>query len=154
MELIEPNLESLAEARLEEAKTELEVAKRLLEMGLLRNAAGKTFQAWKSYLSYLAIKHRDLFSYKGQKRIDDRRAVPKTSWMLAVVPTSKMVEISAKLSERVKDTGELTAVALILHEYQYNGPDPSGVLSKIPNHETARALIQHLIKRLEEKFCS
>ncbi|ABP50831.1 hypothetical protein CGL51_11265 [Pyrobaculum aerophilum] len=151
-EVVRIPLDKIARARLEESKAEVEVAKKFMEAGLLRNAAGKAFQAWKSYLSYLAIKNQDLFHFEGYKQLGKGLAVPRKEWVLAVVPTTMLAAISEKLREREPDVVELTALALILHEYQYNGPDPSGVVSKIPSDEVAKGLLEHFLKKLEEKL--
>ncbi|WP_243668918.1 PaREP1 family protein [Vulcanisaeta sp. JCM 16161] len=66
---IKLNLDEIGRARIKEAEAELELAEKFLNDGLLRNAAGKAFQAWKAYLSYLAIKNRDLFNFTGYKRV-------------------------------------------------------------------------------------
>ncbi|AFA38979.1 Archaeal PaREP1/PaREP8 family [Pyrobaculum oguniense TE7] len=153
-EVVRIPLDEIARARLEESKAEVEVAKKFIEAGLLRNAAGKAFQAWKSYLSYLAIKNQDLFHFEGYKQLGKGLAVPRKEWVLAVVPTTMLAAISEKLMEREPDVVELTALAHILHEYQYNGPDPSGVVSKIPSDEAARGLIQRLIHKLKEKLAT
>ena len=69
-----------------------------------------------------------------------------------MVPTAIMAEIAERLKEREPDVVELTALALLIHEYQYNGPDPSGVLSKISSDDVARGLIERLITQLEKKL--
>ncbi len=141
------NTEALAKERLEEAMKELDVAEVFLREGLTRNAAGKAFQAWKAFLSYLALRNVNLLQekYRGNKRVGNV-AISFHEWMAAVVPANKMTELSAEM-ERVAPPGvaELTAMALQLHEYQYNGPDPEGIRSKIPNDETAIALIRSFI---------
>ena len=151
-EVLRIPLDKIARARLEESKAEVEMAKKFMEAGLLRNAAGKAFQAWKSYLSYLAIKNQDLFHFEGYKQLGKGLAVSRKEWILAVVPTAMLAAISEKLREREPDVVELTALALILHEYQYNGPDPAGVVSRIPTDEVAKGLLEHFLKKLEEKL--
>ncbi|MEL9991204.1 MAG: PaREP1 family protein [Thermoproteus sp.] len=145
-------LGEIAEARLRESAVEAELAKKFLQAGLLRNAAGKAFQAWRAYLSYLSIKHHDLFRIEGYKALGGGASVPRREWILAVVPTSMLAKIAEALREKEPEVVELTALALIIYEYQYNGPDPTGMLSKIPDDQAARAHIERLVGRLEEKL--
>jgi hypothetical protein len=149
------NVERLSEERLGEAERELEVAEAFLADGLLRNAAGKAFQAWKSLLSHLALRNLALLEerYKGYKRLGNA-AVPLYEWIAATAPTSRLMEIAALLEKAVPNVVELTALALQLHEYQYNGPDPEGVRSKIPDDETAARLIATFIARLKAVLLS
>ncbi len=140
------NTEALAKERLEEAMKELDVAEAFLREGLTRNAAGKAFQAWKAFLSYLALRNADQLQekYRGNKRVGNV-TIPFHEWIAAVIPTNRMTELSAEMERIVPGVAELTAMALQLHEYQYNGPDPEGIKSKIPNDETAIALIKSFI---------
>jgi hypothetical protein len=71
------NVERLSEERLREAERELEVAEAFLVDGLLRNAAGKAFQAWKSLLPHIALRNLALLEerYRGYKRVGNA-AVP------------------------------------------------------------------------------
>lgn len=49
VEVVGLPLDKIAEARVRECAAKVALARRFLEGGLLRNAAGKAFQAWKSY---------------------------------------------------------------------------------------------------------
>jgi len=52
-----------------------------LAEGLVRNAAGKAFQALKAFISYLALKNAALLAekYRGYKQAgEDSRTVPRT----------------------------------------------------------------------------
>ena len=49
MEVVGLPLDKIAEARVRECAAKVALARRFLEGGILRNAAGKAFQAWKSY---------------------------------------------------------------------------------------------------------
>ncbi len=75
--------------------------------------------------------------------------MPLHEWIAATAPTSRLMEIAALLEKAVPNAVELTAISLQLHEYQYNGPDPEGVRSKIPDDETAGRLIAAFIARLK-----
>lgn len=149
------NVGRLSEERLGEAEGELEVAEAFLADGLLRNAAGKAFQAWKSFLSHLALRNLALLEerYRGYKRVGNA-AVPLYEWIAATAPTSRLMEIAVLLDKAVPNAVELTALALQLHEYQYNSPDPEGVRSKIPDDETAARLIATFIARLKALLLS
>ncbi|MDT7888590.1 MAG: PaREP1 family protein [Desulfurococcales archaeon] len=145
------NIAEIAESRLQEALKELDMAWVFLKEGLVRNAAGKAFQAWKSILSYLALRNLELLEsrYRGFKRVGSR-SIPLHEWIAAVMPTNRMAEASTILEDKVRGVIELTALALQLHEFQYNGPDPEGIRSKIPNEETAKDLVKTLLERIRE----
>ncbi|WP_243665544.1 hypothetical protein [Vulcanisaeta sp. JCM 16159] len=61
-----------------------------------------------------------------------------------------LMEVASKLTERSADIVELTSLALVMHEYQYNGPDPTSVISKITSDEIARQVIAKFIARAKE----
>jgi hypothetical protein len=124
---------------------------RFLREGLVRNAAGKAFQAWKALLA--ALLRLELERLKAIVRTDEERrwleskAVPR-------VPTTKMKELSRLLKEAGHEAiTAWTDKALDLHDYQYHGPDPDAVLSKYATRESAAAdvveLLQELTKRVE-----
>jgi len=63
------NLEAYKKIRLEEARFEVEIAEKFLQEGLIRNAAGKAFQAWKSLLPALLTEKRDVLVKKYPKEV-------------------------------------------------------------------------------------
>jgi len=130
-----PSDERYVEARLLEALVEAKLALDFLERGLTRNAAGKAFQAWKALLAALLRleleRLKAIAKTEEEKRWLETTAVPR-------VPTSRMIALSLML-ERVGhgDISLWTDRALLLHEYQYHGPDPDVALSKFRTREEA-----------------
>lgn len=140
--------------RLEEARAEAELARKFLEQGLLRNAAGKAFQAWKALVAALATERREELAklYPGKVRLRGRRArVDRVDWIIAVMPTTYLKEVAMAIGGRVD---ALTDKALWIHQYQYNGPDPEGVLSPYRSDETAKRDIETLLRGIEEILSS
>jgi len=133
--LPKPSDEGYIEARLLEALVEARLALRFLEEGLTRNAAGKAFQAWRALLA--ALLRLELERLKALVKTEEERrwlestAVPR-------VPTTKMVALSLMLEKAGHEGISLwTDRALLLHDYQYNGPDPDMALSKFGSREEA-----------------
>jgi hypothetical protein len=142
---------SYVEARLLEALVEAHLALRFLREGLVRNAAGKAFQAWKALLAALLRleleRLKALAMTEEEKRWLESKAVPR-------VPTAKMKSLSRLLEEVGHGGISLwTDRALDLHDYQYHGPDPSGELSKYATREDAvadiKSVLQELARRVE-----
>jgi hypothetical protein len=142
---------SYVEARLLEALVEAHLALRFLREGLVRNAAGKAFQAWKALLAALLRleleRLKALAKTEEEKRWLESKAVPR-------VPTAKMKSLSRLLEEVGHGGISLwTDRALDLHDYQYHGPDPSGELSKYATREDAvadiKSVLQELARRVE-----
>ncbi len=149
--LPKPSDEGYVEARLLEALVEARLALRFVGEGVTRNAAGKAFQAWKALLA--ALLRLELDKLKALARSEEERrwleskAVPR-------VPTTKMKPL-ARLLEAVGHDGLAlwAGNVLLLHDYQYHGPDPSGELSKYATREDAVAdilsAVQELARRIE-----
>jgi len=143
------------EGRLMEAAYEADLALRFLEAGLYRNAAGKAFQAFKALLAALAVKYRDVLAqrYPG-RRLRSGKAVEAVDWVIAVMPTGLMLEVARDLSQLAgRDLLHYANVALNLHEFQYNGLDISGVLSRYARLESVaedvKALTQYVREAVE-----
>jgi len=154
LELVEkplpkPSDEGYIEARLLEALGEARLALEYLERGLTRNAACKAFQAWKALLAALLRleleRLKALAKTEEERRWLESKAVPR-------IPTTKMKELG-RLLEEVGHYGisAWTAVALDLHDYQYNGPDPDMALSKYTTRESAAADVLLLLKELTRR---
>ncbi len=141
--------EGYIEARLLEALGEARLALEFLERGLTRNAAGKAFQAWRAFMAALLWLELDklkaLARSEEERRWLESKAVPR-------VPTGKMVSLSLML-ERAGHEGVIawTAVALDLHDYQYNGPDPDMALSKFKSTEEAAEYVLRLVNEVARR---
>ena len=141
------NLEAYKKIRLEEARFEVEIAEKFLQEGLVRNAAGKVFQAWKSLLAALLTDKRDVLVKKYPKKKSlGRRKIEFADWIIAVVPTSYMEELTLILG---KELNLLTEKALSIHEYQYNGPDKEAILSPFRSDEIAAENIKILVDEIK-----
>jgi len=141
------------ETRLQAAPAEAELALRFLEEGLHRNAAGKAFQAWKAALAAAAALARDelLRKYRGKVATREGAEVELADWLIALMPTGKMWEVARDLRQTYGDVVVLlTALALNLHEVQYNGLDESGVLSKYSTLQQVEEDIKELAQRTAE----
>ncbi|MGC9137062.1 PaREP1 family protein [Caldivirga sp.] len=150
--LPKPTTEDYVNARLLESMVEASLAVRFLKDGLVRNAAGKAFQAWRALLAALLRLELDrllsIAKSDEERRWLMEKAVPR-------VPTTRM----KMLSQMLEGVGYLgvsfgTSTALDLHDYQYNGPDPDTALSKYRNREEAavdvKLLVSELMRRIEE----
>ncbi|MCG2871026.1 MAG: PaREP1 family protein [Sulfolobales archaeon] len=141
------NLEAYKKIRLEEARFEVEIAEKFLQEGLIRNAAGKAFQAWKSLLAALLTEKRVVLVKKYPKKKSlGRRKIEFADWIIAVVPTSYLEELSLILG---KEINLLTEKALSIHVYQYNGPDKEAILSPFRSDEIAVENIKMLIDEIK-----
>jgi hypothetical protein len=110
------------------------------------------FQAWRALLAALLRLELDrlvrIAKSDKERRWLRERAAPG-------VPTSRTKTLSQMLEESGRPGVSLgTALALELHDYQYNGPDPDTAVSKYRNREEAtvdvRLLVKGLAKRVEE----
>ncbi|MGC9105439.1 MAG: PaREP1 family protein [Thermoprotei archaeon] len=137
--------------RVEEAYYESKLAEEFVNEGLLRNAAGRAFQAWKALLGAMLVDKREelLRRYPGKKRLRGKKFVEFADWLIAVVPTSYMEELSLLLG---KDVNLVTKLALAVQEYQYNGPDRDAVLSPFRNDEVAKANVLNLIEEVRVRL--
>ncbi len=155
MQIVHPwrDLRRYVEIRLQEATAEAELALRFLEEGLHRNAAGKAFQAWKAALAAAAALARDemLKRYRGKVATREGAEVELADWLIALMPTGRMWEVARALRQIYSDVIVLlTALALNLHEVQYNGLDESGVLSKYSTLQQVEEDVKELAQRTVE----
>jgi Archaeal PaREP1/PaREP8 family. len=137
--------------RIEEAYYESKIAEEFINEGLLRNAAGKAFQAWKALLGAMLVDKRDelLKKYPGKKRLRGKKVVEFADWLIAIVPTSYLEELSLLLS---KDVNLITKLALAVHEYQYNGADKDAILSPFRTDEIAKINILNLLEEVRARL--
>jgi hypothetical protein len=147
--LPKPSDAAYVEARLLEALTEAKLALEFLGRGLVRNAAGKAFQAWKALLA--ALLRLELDKLKALARSEEERrwlestAVPR-------VPTTRMFSLSLMLEGLgYRGLSVWTERALNIHDYQYHGPDPDMALSKYRSKEEAAGAIMALVAEAAER---
>jgi hypothetical protein len=82
---------------------------------------------------------------RGVKKLrGSSRRVEAVMWVLAVMPASKL------RADAVGGVDIYTNMALCLHDYRYNGPDPEGVLSPCPSDEVAAHDVKKLVAKVEE----
>ena len=133
--------------KISDAICEAYLAKKLMEDDLVRNAAGKAFQAWKDLISALLMLKKDevlrLLKDENQKK-----------WFLekGIYAPSSRLGVLSKLLEKVgvKEIAPWTAQALRLHTYQYHGPDPEGLWGGPVDKEEAKEDIQMLLGKFKE----
>ena len=141
------DLKELAKLKLKEALIESKLALEYLNKDIIRNAAGKAFQAWKALISALIALN---FEKLTKDLSEEQKEWLREKGVLA--PTSKLKQLSLMLENKAKLKGlsAWTSTALDLHDYQYNGPDPDLVFSKYTDPETASEDVKLLLKTLIE----
>ncbi|BCU69349.1 PaREP1 family protein [Stygiolobus caldivivus] len=146
--------ERYKKTRLLEAKYEAELAKRFLDDGLIRNAVGKAYQAWKALVAAYAVDYKDKLksTFTGTVKIKGGKKVDKVDWVIAVMPSTSIKLVSQVIGGEIN---LYTNVALLIHQYQYNGPDKEGILSPYSSDESAKNdifLILEEVEKLLRKF--
>ncbi len=143
------DLSKYVDARVKEAFYEFELAEKFLENGLYRNAAGKAFQGWKATLAVLAANSRSELTreFSGFVKLKERIRVETVDFIIAVMPTTHMKKVAMILGRRYgNDVVLLTELALDIHEFQYNGLDREGVLSRYLGLDMVRQDITTIIE--------
>ncbi len=134
-----------ASARILEALGEALLALWFLGEGYTRNAAGKAFQAWRALTgAILALeldKVKEKLRSEEEKRWLEEKGVPR-------IPTTKLIRLAELLEDMYPGLTAYTSMALELHDYQYNGPDPDATLSKYTSRGEAAAATRILLKEL------
>jgi Archaeal PaREP1/PaREP8 family. len=139
------DLEKYRRDRLKEALYEAELAEEFLKNGVVRNAAGKAFQAVKAYLAAVAAAQRDkvVAAFPGRRRLSPTKVVERGEWVIAVMPTSRMREVAAIIGDR--DLRLMVELALNLHEFQYNGLDGDAEVSRYASEEMVRRDVEDVV---------
>ena len=144
--LPKPSSEDYATARLLEALVEARLALEFLSRGLVRNAAGKAFQAWRALLAALLRLELDKL-LKTAKTDEERR------WLMERAVLTTRMKLLSQMLEGVGHVGIVawTNTALLLHEYQYHGPDPDLAASMYRNKEEAARDVELLVAELARR---
>ncbi len=87
------DLDGYRRTRLLEARYEAELARRFLdEGGLIRNAAGKAYQAWKALVAAFAAENRDKLKdvFRGGvvRLRGGNRVIDRVDWVIAIMPSN------------------------------------------------------------------
>ena len=139
-----PNDQEFLERKAIDIIYEMLKAKELLEKGDARNAAGKAFQAWKDLLSCLIYLNLEKLAKTEKEK----------EWYIKkgiMVPTTKMQPLATEL-ERIGYSmlSFVSDKALLLHNYQYNGPDPDNYYGGIVSEEVAKEYVKLLLKATKD----
>jgi len=139
-------LAAYASARALEALLEAILAIRFLEQGYTRNAAGKTFQAWRALTAAILALHVDEIT----KNLPEKEAKWIREKAVTRIPTTRLKALGQLIEQHIPYYTHLTSTALLLHDYQYHGPDPDTELSKYRGREEAAKDIIILLDKLIE----
>ena len=143
--LEQPN-ENFIKKKVEDSVYEAYLAKKLAEEGLVRNACGKAFQAWKDLISALLYLKKDEIV----KLLDEKQR----EWFLEkgiYAPSSRLSPLSKLLEEvGIEEISPWTDKALRLHTYQYHGPDPEGLWGGPVDKEDALKDLKLLLRKWKE----
>jgi len=152
-ELTKPwiDMKKYQEDRLKEAWYEADLAERLMNDGLLRNAAGKAYQAVKAYVAAVAVNFRPQLAkyFPGKKKISPSKEVEKVDWIIAIMPSSKLRKVVAIIGD--DQLRLLTEIALDLHEFQYNGFDKDSEVSRYDSEEFVKKDILYIVNFIKSK---
>ena len=145
------DLQAYKKTRLMEAKYGAEIALRFLEEGLVRNAAGKAYQAWKALVAGVSVDYRDKLRgvFKGKVKIKGGKVVDKVDWVIAIMPSTALKEVSQIIGGEVS---LYTNVAILIH--QYNGPDKEGIVSPYTSDGEAKSDIVLLLDEIGKLLSS
>ena len=147
------DLQAYKKTRLLEAKYEAEIARKFLDEGLIRNAAGKAYQAWKALVAGIAVDYRDKLRnlFTGKVKIRGGEAVEKVDRVIAIMPSTALKTVSQVIGGEIS---LYTNIALLIHQYQYNGPDKEGIVSPYTTDEVAKNDIILLLNEIEKILSS
>ena len=151
MEILErplpkPSSVDYASVRVLESLVEGRLAVEFLEKGLVRNAAGKAFQAWRALLAALLRLELDKL-LKAAKTDEERK------WLVERAVLTTRMKLLSQMLEGVGHVGIVawTNTALLLHEYQYHGPDPDLAASMYRSKEEAARDVELLVAELARR---
>lgn len=154
MEVVKPWIDAkkYQADRFKEALYEAEIAERFLNDGLLRNSAGKAYQALKAYVAGLAVDYREqlLHYYPGKRRISANKVVERVDWIIAIMPSSKLREVVSIINDN--ELRLATEIALNLHEFQYNGYDKDSEVSKYTREEFVKKDIMFVVDFIRRRL--
>ena len=147
------DLQAYKKTRLMEAKYEAEIARRFLDEGLIRNAAGKAYQAWKALVAGVSVDYRDKLKgvFKGKVKIKGGKVVDKVDWVIAIMPSTALKTVSQIIGGEIS---LYTNVAILIHQYQYNGPDREGIVSPYTSDGEAKSDILLLLDEIGKLLSS
>ena len=147
------DLQAYKKTRLMEAKYGAEIARRFLEEGLVRNAAGKAYRAWKALVAGVSVDYRDKLKgvFKGKVKIKGGKVVDKVDWVIAIMPSTALKTVSQIIGGEVS---LYTNVAILMQQYQYNGPDREGIVSPYTSDEEAKSDIVLLLDEIGKLLSS
>jgi Archaeal PaREP1/PaREP8 family. len=77
--------------------------------------------------------------------------VEKVDWIIAIMPSTVLKTVSQVIGG---ETSLYTNMALLIHQYQYNGPDKEGIVSPYTNDEVAKNDIISLLNEIEKILSS